>query len=114
MQEFDSNEKLKSLYKDILWEKPRLQAPKWAENEGICVRSSANPKEQTIEAHGLVDGQPTGRHFDLIIYDDVVVQESVSTPEQISQDNNSVGVVIESWIYAFPKISICRNKVFLR
>ena len=85
MQEFDSNEKLKNLYKDILWEKPRLQAPKWAENEGICVRRSANPKEQTIEAHGLVDGQPTGRHFDLIIYDDVVVQESVSTPEQISK-----------------------------
>jgi len=85
MQEFDSNEKLKGLYKDILWDKPRLQAPKWAENEGICVMRSANPKEQTIEAHGLVDGQPTGRHFDLIIYDDVVVQESVSTPEQISK-----------------------------
>ena len=85
MQEFDSNEKLKQLYPDILWEKPRLQAPKWAENEGICVKRFANPKEQTIEAHGLVDGQPTGRHFDLIIYDDVVVQEAVNTPEQISK-----------------------------
>ena len=85
MQELEANEKLYSLYPDILWEKPRQQAPKWAENEGICVRRSANPKEQTVEAHGLVDGQPTGRHFDLIIYDDVVVQESVSTPEQISK-----------------------------
>jgi hypothetical protein len=85
MQEFDSNEKLKQLFPDILWEKPRLQAPKWAENEGICVKRYANPKEQTIEAHGLVDGQPTGRHFDLIIYDDVVVQESVTTPEQIKK-----------------------------
>jgi hypothetical protein len=85
MQELEVNEKLYSLYPDILWEKPRQQAPKWAENEGICVRRSANPKEQTVEAHGLVDGQPTGRHFDLIIYDDVVVQESVSTPEQISK-----------------------------
>ena len=85
MQEFDSNEKLKQLYPDILWEKPRLQAPKWAENEGICVKRFANPKEQTIEAHGLVDGQPTGRHFDLIIYDDVVVQDSVTTPEQIKK-----------------------------
>ena len=83
MQELESNEKLYNLYPDILWEKPRQQAPKWAENEGICVRRSSNPKEQTVEAHGLVDGQPTGRHFDLIIYDDVVVQESVSTPEQI-------------------------------
>jgi hypothetical protein len=85
MQEFDSNEKLKQLYPDILWEKPRLEAPKWAENEGICVKREANPKEQTIEAHGLVDGQPTGRHFDLIIYDDIVVQESVNTPEQIKK-----------------------------
>ena len=85
MQEFDGNEKLKQLYPDILWEKPRLQAPKWAENEGICVKRQANPKEQTIEAHGLVDGQPTGRHFDLIIYDDVVVQEAVNTPEQINK-----------------------------
>tara|TARA_R100000049_G_C1944208_1_gene88876 strand:- start:575 stop:2020 length:1446 start_codon:yes stop_codon:yes gene_type:complete len=85
MQEFDSNEKLKQLYPDILWEKPRLQASKWAENEGICVKRAANPKEQTIEAHGLVDGQPTGRHFDLIIYDDIVVQESVNTPEQIKK-----------------------------
>jgi len=85
MQEFDSNEKLKQLFSDILWDKPRLQAPKWAENEGICVKRQANPKEQTIEAHGLVDGQPTGRHFDLIIYDDVVVQESVTTPEQIKK-----------------------------
>jgi len=83
MQEFDSNEKLKQLYPDILWSKPRLQAPKWAENEGICVKRFANPKEQTIEAHGLVDGQPTGRHFDLIVYDDIVVQEAVNTPEQI-------------------------------
>ncbi len=85
MQEFDSNEKLKQLYPDILWDKPRLEAPKWAENEGICVKRTANPKEQTIEAHGLVDGQPTGRHFELIIYDDIVVQESVNTPEQIKK-----------------------------
>jgi len=89
MQEFDTNAKLKQLYPDILWEKPRLQAPKWAENEGICVKRMANPKEQTIEAHGLVDGQPTGRHFDLIIYDDVVVQDAVSTPEQIKKTTTS-------------------------
>ena len=73
MHEFEGNEKLVALYPDILWEKPRTQAPKWAENEGICVKRKSNPKEQSIEAHGLVDGQPTGRHFQLIVYDDVVV-----------------------------------------
>ena len=85
MQELESNEKLKSLYPDILWDRPRQEAPKWAENEGMCVKRQSNPKEQTVEAHGLVDGQPTGRHFSLIVYDDVVVQESVSTPEQIKK-----------------------------
>lgn len=85
MQEFESNEKLKDLFPDILWKNPKHQAPKWAENEGICVNRFANPKEQTVEAHGLVDGQPTGRHFSLIVYDDVVVQESITTPEQIKK-----------------------------
>jgi len=85
MQEFESNEKLQQLFSDILWKNPKHQAPKWAENEGICVNRFANPKEQTVEAHGLVDGQPTGRHFSLIVYDDVVVQESITTPEQIKK-----------------------------
>lgn len=85
MQEFESNEKLQDLFPDILWKNPKHQAPKWAENEGICVNRFANPKEQTVEAHGLVDGQPTGRHFSLIVYDDVVVQESITTPEQIKK-----------------------------
>ena len=85
MQELEANERLQQLFPDILYEKPKQQAPKWAENEGICVRRSSNPKEQTVEAHGLVDGQPTGRHFSLIVYDDVVVQDAVSTPEQIKK-----------------------------
>ena len=85
MQEFESNEKLQNLFPDILWKNPKHQAPKWAENEGICVNRFANPKEQTVEAHGLVDGQPTGRHFSLIIYDDVVVQDAITTPEQIKK-----------------------------
>lgn len=85
MQEFESNDKLKELFSDILWTNPKHQAPKWAENEGLCVNRYANPKEQTVEAHGLVDGQPTGRHFELIIYDDVVVQDAITTPEQIKK-----------------------------
>ena len=85
MQEFEGNENLANLFSDIIWDKPRVRAPKWAENDGLCVKRKSNPKEQTIEAHGLVDGQPTGRHFQLIVYDDVVVQDAVTTPEQIAK-----------------------------
>ncbi len=82
-QEFENNELLKALYPQVLYADPRKEAPKWSENEGIIVRRRGNPKEATVEAWGLVDGQPTSRHFRLRVYDDVVTEESVSNPEMI-------------------------------
>lgn len=84
-REFEANERLKSLFPDILWDKPDKEAPTWSEDSGIVVKRSANPKESTLEAWGLVDGQPTSKHFDLMVYDDVVTQESVTTPEMIEK-----------------------------
>jgi phage terminase large subunit-like protein len=83
--ELEANAELQSLYQDILWSDPRKQAPTWSLDDGIVVKRKSNPKEKTIEAHGLVDGMPTGSHFLLMIYDDVVVPESVTTPEQIQK-----------------------------
>ncbi len=82
-QELENNELLKALYPQVLYADPRKEAPKWSENEGIIVRRQSNPKEATVEAWGLVDGQPTSRHFRLRVYDDVVTEESVSNPEMI-------------------------------
>jgi hypothetical protein len=84
-REFESNDQLKALFADVLWREPAREAPKWSENEGIVVRRASNPKEATIEAHGLVDGQPTSRHYGLLVYDDVVTVESVGSPEQIKK-----------------------------
>ena len=83
--EFETNDWLKHLFPDVLWEAPHKQSPKWSEDDGIVVRRTGNPKEATVEAWGLVDGQPTGRHFRLRVYDDVVTRESVTTPEQIEK-----------------------------
>ena len=82
-REFEDNTVLKGLYPDVLWSEPHKQAPRWSEDAGIIVRRKGNPKEATIEAWGLVDGQPTGRHFSRRVYDDVVTRESVTTPEMI-------------------------------
>ena len=84
-QELETNQEMKDLFPEILWQDPKKEAPLWNLDEGIIVKRKANPKEATIEAHGLVDGQPTSRHFKLRVYNDVVTRESVATPEQIEK-----------------------------
>ena len=84
-RELEVNETLKGLFPDVLFAAPRREAPQWSEDGGIVVRREGNPKEATVEAWGLVDGQPIGKHFSLLVYDDVVTRESVSTPEMIAK-----------------------------
>ncbi|MFV0421694.1 hypothetical protein [Oleidesulfovibrio sp.] len=83
--EFENNAALKQLYPDVLYAEPRRQSPRWSLDHGLVVRRTTNPKEFTVEAWGLVDGQPTGKHFRLLVYDDVVTRESVSSPEMIAK-----------------------------
>ena len=77
-REFESNQLLKQLFPDILWDDPAREAPKWSEDDGLIVRRKGNPKESTLEAWGLIDGQPTSKHFDVLMYDDTVVKKSVT------------------------------------
>src|SRR6516164_7900986 len=83
--EFESNEMLRALFPDILWANPHRDAPKFSEDDGIIVRRKGNPKESTVEAWGLVDSTPVSKHFKLLVYDDVVTGESVSTPDMIQK-----------------------------
>jgi hypothetical protein len=82
-QEFELNEDLRRIYPDVLHDDPKRNALVWSLDGGIIVKRKTNPKEATLEGHGLVDGMPTGKHFNLRIYDDVVTRESVNTPDQI-------------------------------
>ena len=84
-RELESNETLKAIFPEILYANPKADSPKWSEDEGIIVRRKSNPKEATIEAWGLVDGQPTSKHYKLMLYDDVVTRESVTTPDMINK-----------------------------
>ncbi|CAA2139575.1 hypothetical protein [Hyphomicrobium sp. ghe19] len=89
-REFETNKLLQSLFPDILYANPGAESPKWSEDEGLTVKRKSNPKEATIEAWGLVDGQPTSKHYKLMVYDDVVTRESVTTPDMIAK-------VTEAW-----------------
>ncbi len=85
MRELEGNKLLQTLFPDVLYKEPRKEAIKWSEDEGIVLKRKTNPKEPTLCAYGLTDGQPTGMHFTLVIYDDVVTRESVYTSEQIKK-----------------------------
>ena len=81
--EFENNQLLQELFPEVLWGGNHKTAPSWSLLDGITVRREGNPKEPTVAAWGLVDGQPTSKHYQLMVYDDVVTRESVTTPEQI-------------------------------
>lgn len=85
--EFESNGVLQDLF-------PFIRPPKgidsrpWGESM-LCVKRQGNAKEQTLEAWGIVQGQPTSKHFNLRIYDDLVTPESVTGPEMIEKTTNA-------------------------
>jgi hypothetical protein len=73
-------------FPDVLFEKPEVQSPSWSILNGIRVkRNSASRKENTVEAFGLVEGMPTGGHFDHRIYDDVETADLCESPDQMDK-----------------------------
>jgi len=81
-REFEFNELLKETFDDILWHDPKYEcraaSVSWSENEGITVKRRGNPKESTVEAYGLTDGQPVGKRYKVLVYDDVVSRDMIS------------------------------------
>ena len=87
---FETSDILLAAFPDILWsERPTHQGDRWSVEGGICVKRRSTRKEATVQASGLVEGQLTGGHFDLLVYDDVVTLESVYTPEQAQRTTDA-------------------------
>lgn len=74
--EFEQNNLLKQLFPDVLYNEPEKEAPWWSE-AGIVVKRKGNPREATVEAHGLIDAMPTGKHFDVLKYDDMLNEKHI-------------------------------------
>lgn len=79
-EEFERNAALQHYYADVLWagrNEAIKEAQSWSD-AGITVKRTGNPKEATIEAYGLLNAMPTGRHYALRIYDDLVDARTVT------------------------------------
>jgi predicted phage terminase large subunit-like protein len=88
-RDLEGNEVLRALFDDVIWANPQRDAPKWSEDDGLIVRRTQNPKEATVEAWGLVDGMPTGKHFNILVYDDVVTEKSITNPDMIRKTTDA-------------------------
>ncbi len=91
-REFEINDRLKEWFPDVLYANPEKESPKWSEDDGLLVKRKSNPKESTVEAWGLVDSQPTSKHFMRLIYDDVVTLESVRSPDMMQKTTESLEI----------------------
>lgn len=79
MREFENNILMQDLFPDILYRNPKRESRQWSEESGIIVKRQTNPKESTIEAWGVVDSQPTSKHFTHMVYDDIVTLDSTTS-----------------------------------
>ena len=82
--EFQNNQLLKDLFPEVLYRDPERESPKWT-MDGITVKRTSNKREATVEAWGVVDGQPTGARFNVLMYDDVVGRDEITSSEMIQK-----------------------------
>lgn len=80
-QVFEGATLLKACFPDVLWADPRTESPKWSETEGLVVKRKGFYKEGTLEAWGLIEGMPVGKHFSGMVFDDVETMDLVNSPE---------------------------------
>ena len=88
-REMEENPLLNEFWPEIFWLNP-TRARQWSKQSGLIVQRQGNPKEATLEAWGVVEGQPTGRHFDLCIYDDLVSREQVGSELMIKKTTGAM------------------------
>jgi hypothetical protein len=82
-QTFEQRAILKFCFPDIVWQKPETEAPKWSLDSGLVLKRKTTRKEASISAHGLVEGLPTGFHFERRVYDDIITEDIADSPYMI-------------------------------
>lgn len=86
---FERNAVLLACFPDVLWsERDDHRGDQWTVSD-FTVKRRTNRKEASVSTSGLVSGMRTGGHYDLLVYDDTVTPESVTTPDMIRKTTDA-------------------------
>jgi len=73
-----------NLFPDILYSNPGVESSSWSVQNGIRIkRNSVSRPQHTVNSYGLVEGMPTGGHWDRLIFDDTETQDMGRSVDQI-------------------------------
>lgn len=118
----EGNQLLLACFPDILFKNTNVLSYKdengevhkmvWS-NDCFNVKRKGNPKEHTVEASGLVVGQKIGGHYNLLIYDDTVVPESVFTKQQIEKTTSQFEMSLNTGSTANMRIRVIGTRYAL-
>jgi phage terminase large subunit-like protein len=83
----EENEKLRFIAPDIFWEHPKREAKRWLADQ-IDIKRKWH-RVPSCMAVGL-DASVTGLHFDWLIFDDLVTEDNIGTPEMLEKPKNRI------------------------
>lgn len=84
--EIENNPRLYFHWPDLFWANPTKESPLWGRQAITLKRTAAGAgiKEPSIVVAAL-DKMPTSQHFDIIVQDDVVTRETVTSKAQVEK-----------------------------
>jgi phage terminase large subunit-like protein len=83
--ELEENELLKTLWPDIFYWDPQNESNLWTVEKGFNVKRPTNTNTANVEALGLVGSSYAGKRFSIQKYDDMVTEDSITSPEMIEK-----------------------------
>ena len=84
MDVFQNEKMLKVCFPDVVYEDCEKQT-QWSKDDGLILRRKTTRKEPTLSAWGLVEGMPTGLHFERRVYDDISTEDIAESPDMMEK-----------------------------
>ena len=84
MDVFQNEKMLKVCFPDVVYEDCEKQT-QWSKDDGLILRRKTTRKEPTLSAWGLVEGMPTGLHFERRVYDDISTEDMAESPDMMEK-----------------------------